>query len=1115
MRFHNVLFFSVIIYQSCQKPSQFEQMPGSSTGIAFRNEIVETPAHNILTNDYIYNGAGVAVGDINNDGWSDIYFCGNSVDNKLFLNKGNWVFEDITAASKTKGKPGWKTGVTMADVNGDGFLDIYVCYSGNYENEGYNKPVIANHPKRANQLFINSGTSKGGTPVFTDQAKEFGLDLPGTFSNQAYFFDFDKDGDLDLLLLNHANTFYAPFENTRKLRSSRHPYFGNKLLENREGRFIEISKEAGIHGSGLNFGLSASISDLNNDNWPDIYVTNDYDEQDFCYINNRNGTFTEVSHTIFNHLTKNGMGSDIADINNDGLPEIIVSDMYPEDNYRQKLLKGPVNFDGYQLSVDSGFHHQYMRNTLQLNLGFAADGLPRFSEVGQLAGISNTDWSWTTNFIDFDNDGLKDLFITNGFLKDLTDLDFLKLVEIASKGYGSNNPLDLIKYMNTTKISNYCFSNTNGIQFKNVTEEWGLGVKTITNSAAFADLDNDGDVDMVFNNLNDEAMVFQNNLQKANSNHFIKLKLKGAHKNSFGIGSKIRVELDKDTLYHEAYYTRGFLSSQEPVLTIGIGNHTLVNRIVVVWPDDQISTLTNIESNQTIVIDQHDAGGSGEFLTPPPASLFKDVTHESGLDFVHVENEFNDFHLQNTLLYQPSRLGGKMAVGDVNSDGNDDVFLCGAANQSSALYFGQDDGTLAMSNSQPWQLEKRQEDIDAIFFDADGDNDLDLYVVSGGSEFPKDSPNYQDRFYVNDGKGNFELIPEALPAEFAGGGCVAAGDFDQDGDLDLFVGGRMVPGEYPQTPNSYLLRNDTENGKVKFRDATPEANKDLASVGMVTDARWTDINNDGWVDLMVVGEWMPVRLFLNENGKLKDYSAPAGLENTEGWWTMIFEDDVDGDGDIDFMLGNAGTNLQIQAKVNEPLTFYLQDIDGNGSIDPILAHYVQGVEYPLARRDELIAQVGMMADVFSGYRQYANTTMPELMSKINTGDQKILPTRILASSCLINNGDGTFRCQPLPLEAQFSMVNGVVKEDFDRDGSPEFLLAGNFYAYNAFLGRSDASTGVLTEWKNGGFKVKRQESPLLNSDDVRDLTVLKFKHTPYKIVTSANNGAAKVYEIRE
>jgi enediyne biosynthesis protein E4 len=1109
-----------LLFQQCRQQPQFTPMSPEDTGLRFRNEITETVHNNIMTYEYTYNGGGVAAADVNNDGLTDLYFSGNAVSNKLFINKGGWKFEDITQQSNTAGRADWKTGVTFADVNGDGWQDLYVCYSGNAAGEGFNKAVIMDHPKRANQLFINQGCSPGGVPAFTEQAAQYGLDAPGTFSTQSYFLDFDRDGDLDMFLLNHANMFYSVFFNVKRLRNLRHPYFGNKLYRNDQGKFVEVSEQAGIHGSGLNFGLSASISDLNSDGWPDIYVTNDYDEQDFCYINKGNGTFKEVSHTLFGHLSKYGMGSDIADLNNDGLPDIFVADMLPEDNHRQKLLKGPDEYDKYALAVDSGYHHQYMRNTLQINLGLAGDSLPRFSELGQLAGVSHTDWSWAPLITDLDNDGLKDLFITNGYLRDYTNLDFLKYTvsDAVNEANTNNRPLDLlsvVQQMPSTRLTKYVFSNTGGLHFKDKTKEWGLTQKAVSNAAVYADLDNDGDQDLVVSNLNDEVSVLQNHQEKIQKNNYIKIKLAGKKPNTSGIGARLQVKLEDKTLSHEANFSRGYQSSVEPVFTIGIGKATVIREITVQWPDQTVSTLKDIQPNQTIMIGQEKSvpASTSQFTAHEP--VLKEVTIAARLDFRHTENRYVDFKSQRLVPYQLSRLGGKLAVADVNKDGNDDVFFGGASGQAAELYYGTDDGRLEKAPSQPWEADAHYEDTGITFFDADGDDDQDLYVVSGGNEFPPGDPYYQDRLYLNNGTGTFGRARGALPAEETSGSCAVAADYDLDGDLDLFVGGRLAAQNYPLYPKSFLLRNDTHNGIVKFTDVTKDAHETLQLAGMVTGALWHDLNKDAWPDLILVGEWMPVRIFLNERGKLKEITGDLGLSETQGWWSGIAKADADGDGDMDFLLGNAGLNLQLRASKNEPLTCYMQDLNADGAIDPMLCYYIQGKSYPIASRDELLDQVTPLRKKFIKYADYADATIEDILTKEQLASAGILKAVTLRSSWLENKGDGSFALKALPDLAQVSAVNAFVQHDVDNDGKAEIIMAGNFYPYRVQLGRSDASMGLLLKFSEGEARAYRQRSPLWLGGDIRDLTVVKFKNAPQKIIVSRNNDAAAIFECVE
>jgi enediyne biosynthesis protein E4 len=1096
-----------------EAPQQFTELSSKETGLDFRNDIVETPYNNILTYEYTYNGAGLAAGDVNNDGLADLYFSGNSVPNKLFINQGHWRFKDITATSKTAGRKDWKTGVAMADVNGDGWLDIYVCYSGNAPGEGYNLPVIKDHPQRANQLFINNGCEPGGTPTFTERAAEYGLDARGTFSTQAYFFDYDLDGDLDVFLVNHANTFYSAFFNTKRLRNLRHPYFGNKLFQNNNNRFVEVSARAGFHGSGLNFGLSAAISDLNFDNWPDIYVTNDYEEQDFCYINNGDGTFKEVSHQLFGHLSKFGMGSDIADINNDGLPDLLVLDMLPEDNHRQKLLKGPDEYDRYTKAVDSGYHHQYMRNTLQLNRGFAADSLPRFSEIGQLAGVSSTDWSWAPFLVDLDNDGLKDIFITNGYLRDYTNLDFMKYTStVYHQAKVANQLVDylnIIQQLPVTRLANYVYKNDDGIHFTNKTEPWGLTRKSVSNGAVYADLDNDGDYDLVTNNLNDPVTVLRNNQDEIQKNNFIKIKLKGKKPNTYGLGAKIMITTAAAEIFQEVYFNRGYASSVEPVLSIGIGKSTLLKEVKVWWPDGTQSTIANVLPNQVITIDQQQALPAEKATKASPnKTILQDVTARSGLDFRHKENNFIDFKMQRLLHYQLSRLGGQFSSGDVNKDGNDDVFFGGAVGQSGEFFWGKADGTFIKATQQPWAIDAVCEDTGSVFFDADGDGDVDLYVVSGGNEFILGAPLYQDRLYVNDGKGGFSKAVNALPAETASRSCVAAADYDKDGDQDLFVGGRHSPGNYGTIPKSFILQNNSKGNTIEFSDATAQVNPDLSNAGMVTDAVWTDFNNDTWPDLMVVGEWMPIRIFENKNGTLTERTDLKSLDKSNGWWCSILPADMDGDGDTDYFLGNAGTNMPYKASPQEPVQLYVADFNKDGALDPVLCHSIQGKSYPAVGRDEMLEQIPSLRKKFTTYADYADATIHDIAN----GEPMKSPLQAyILQSCWLENVQGKqFNLHPLPSVAQFSSANGFLVDDFDADGTNELLVVGNFYPFKPQIGRSDASMGLVLPIGQGKVNPAPVIANAWLTGDIRDVALLKFKSTT-RVLVSRNNDTARVF----
>src|SRR5258706_1652213 len=831
--------------------SVFTLLDNSTTGIHFNNISVENEQINILTYEYMYNGGGVAVGDINNDGLKDIYFTSNNQENKLYLNQGNMKFEDITAKAGVGCKEGWKTGVTIVDINGDGFLDIYVC-----------KSADGNPERRRNILLINNGDL-----TFTDKAKEYELDDFG-YSTQATFFDYDNDGDLDMFLINHSlievsNTIgISPM-----LRNARDPNFSNKLFRNDNGVFKDVSEEAGITGGMANYGLGVVATDINNDGWQDIYVTNDYAENDHIYINNKRGGFVDSVHEILDHMSNFSMGLDIADFNNDGLPDICTLDMLPEDNKRQKLLYGPNEYDKFNMFVKSGLHYQYMRNMLQLN-----NGNGTYSEIGQLAAVSNTDWSWAPLIADCDNDGNPDLFVSNGYKRDFTNMDFLKYkANIQMKGRGQNNspkiPMsEIIKNMPSNQFHNYFFRNNGNLTFQDVSMDWGFGKPVLNNVAAYADLDNDGDLDLITNNIDQEAFVYKNNSNEQFKNNYLTLRLKGEAKNRFGIGSKLKIYFDGKIAFKEANPTRGFQSSVDFDLEIGLGKSTVADSIQIIWPSGETQPIKSVKSNQLLVLEEKNAVNNYNYNQYVPAKYFVQDTKQA-ITFRHKEDEFIDFGVQSFLPGLLSTQGPHMAKADVNGDGLEDIFIGGASGQAGALFVQDKKGEFRNTAQPAFLKDSLPEDIDAVFFDADEDGDNDLFVVSGGNAFKESSPELQCRLYLNDSKGHFTLKLNAVPQVFVNASCVKPADIDGDGDIDVFVGGRVIPGKYPETPNSYLLLND---GKGNFTDKTASLAPGLQNAGMVTDAIWVDLNNDKQKDLIVVGEWMPIKVFINEKGKLTD-----------------------------------------------------------------------------------------------------------------------------------------------------------------------------------------------------------------------------------------------------
>jgi len=1071
------------ITASAQQPL-FNLLQPKETNVKFANDVEETEALNVLSYEYFYNGGGVAVGDINNDGLPDLMFTSNMGDNKLFLNLGHMKFKDITAEANPglKGRAGgWKTGVTMADVNGDGLIDIYICYSGK----------VADDDARRNQLFINLGNNK-----FKEEAKEYGLDDAG-YGTQAVFFDYDGDGDLDMFLLNHSikridNADFAKYQKIPDDLSS------NKLYRNDNGHFTDVSKAAGIIQNPLTFGLGVVVSDINKDGWPDIYVTNDYNEPDYLYINNHDGTFSERSKQMLRHMSHFSMGADIADFNNDGLPDIMTLDMLPEDNNRQKTLQMDEKYEALQLMLDQDLHKQYMRNMLQLNNG---DGT--FSEIGQLAGVSNTDWSWCPLIADFDNDGYKDIFVTNGYLRDYTSKDFLRYWgDYKIKKAMAAEPallMDLIHAMPSTPLPNYIYKNNHDLTFTNKQTEWGLGQANISAGAVYVDLDNDGDLDLVINNVNQPAFIYQNMSRENNNSNYLAVKLKGTGKNTEAIGAKVYVYTAGNVQYQEVYPTRGYLACMPATLHFGLGEYKNVDSVKIVWPDQTSQLLTDVKGNQQLNVAWAALLKKEVMAAPVAKTVF---THADPLlNFKPDEISANDFKRQLLMLTMFSKVAPVIAKADINKDGLEDLFISGSKDLPGKIYLQQKDGKYIEAELKRRGIENTGTTAAAAFFDANGDGFPDLYIAKGGySSYEPNTADLQDELYINDGKGNLWLCSTPLPAVNAcSKSCVRPCDFDGDGDVDVFVGGRVIPGQYPVAPQSYLLVND---GKGNFTAATVP----FANIGMVTDAQWIDLNGDGRKDLVLCGDYMPITVYLNTKEGFVDKTSDYFSGAQKGFWNKLEFADVNGDGNPDLIAGNFGLNTQIKVSEQQPGEMYFSDFDKNGSIDPFFNYYIQGKSYPFVSRDELNEQISAMRKRFTSYRAYADADITNVFFPAELKDATKLEVNQLKTTLFINK-DGKFVATDLPVQAQFAPVTQIITGDFDKDGHTDLLLLGNKSDNRVKIGAMDANYGCLLKGDGkGGFTyIVQPVSGLSVAGDVKSAIETRINGLPYLLIGASDN----------
>lgn len=1108
--FISILLFIFCFASACKNDEEqvndkalFQLLPSKETGITFNNEVKDTKELNIFNFRNFYNGAGVAIGDINNDGLPDVFFTANQGQNKLYINKGNWKFEDVTQGAGIKNQNKWYTGVTMVDLNGDGWLDIYVCNSGGLV--GYNHP---------NDLYINQKTG-----TFKEEAAAYGLDDKG-LTTHAAFFDFDHDGDLDCFILNNSPRSIESFGYNKAIRDIRDPINGDRFYRNDKGKFTDISAQAGIYGSEIGFGLGITVGDLDNDGWEDMYISNDFFERDYLYINQRNGTFKEVINDAMGHISQGSMGSDMIDINNDGLLDVFTTEMLPEADYK---LKTTIKFDDYDVQnarLQGDFHHQFTSNCLQLNNG---DGT--FSEIAQLAGVDATGWSWGALSFDFDNDGMKDLLVCNGISKDLTDQDFLEF-------FGSNEVLnnvkeggfkfdEILKRMPSNKVKNYAFVNRGNLRFANLTDSLGLGTPSFSNGAAYGDLDNDGDLDVIVNNANAEAFVYRNRANDQLKHHYLKIRLEGNAPNTAGIGSRVSIYTKNGMQVLEQMPSRGFQSSVDLPLHFGIGVNTHIDSLQVRWPDQRMQTLTNIKADTTLTLQQNIA--SEKFIPPTKKvnSLFEDVTSQviTG-NISHRENQFIDFDVERLIPKMLSTESPSLAVADINNDGVEDFFLSNSIGDTAKIFIQNKAGRFSALAQSAFAADKYFETTTSVFTDIDGDRDMDLLLGAGGNQAKPGSPYLYVRLYKNDGKGNFSRDTTTLPKVSVNASVITMCDINGDGKQDIFIGARCVPGAYGVTPASVLLKN---NGDGTFEDVSGKNSTVLMNLGMVTDAKYADVNNDGKKELIVVGDWMPVTILSFENGMVK---KTAEIKNSNGWWNNLEVDDIDGDGDVDLVAGNAGLNSRILGTPDKPAKLYVGDFDKNGQIECVPVYFkTDGKAYPYFMKGELQAQIPSLKKDFLYFADYAGKPI----EKVFTADQlktiNVLQVNETRTSLFRNDGKGNFAIEPFDQMAQLSYVFGAYIGDLNNDGKKDVFMGGNFYGLKPQAGRFDASYGV-TEIASGGslapFSKKEEnkkenflyippaESGLFVNGELRDI-----KPVGSYLVVAVNNQPIKIFKPRQ
>ncbi|WP_242156930.1 VCBS repeat-containing protein [Aestuariivivens sediminis] len=1096
------IFLIVLFYISCVKESDntnketlFTNLDSNDTGVKFTNTVLNEKDVNIFTYRNFYNGGGVAIGDINNDDLPDIFFTANQGANKLFLNKGHLKFEDISKSANIEGNNVWSTGVNMVDINNDGFLDIYVCNAGN---------VTGDNLK--NELYINNGNL-----TFTEQAEKFNLAESG-LTTHAAFFDYDKDGDLDVYILNNS---FIPvnslnYSNKRELRAkdwevpSLLKGGGDKLLRNDDGKFVDVSEEAGIFGSLIGFGLGVTVGDINNDSYLDIYVSNDFYERDYLYINNQDGTFTESIKDWTTHTSQSSMGADMADINNDGNPDVFVTDMLPEHNKRVKETTQFETYDVYQRKQGLDFDHQYMQNSLQLNLG---DNY--LAEIANLSGVSKTDWSWGALLFDMDNDGYKDIYVCNGIYHDLTNQDFMtffandiiqNMVLTGKKEEVSN----IINKMPSNPITNYAFKNSGNLGFENVTHAWGFDKLTFSNGAAYGDLDNDGDLDLAINNVNQEALVYKNNAETLTQNNYIKIQLQGKSPNRYGIGSKIKLFSNKEVILQEVIPSRGFQSSVDYVQTIGIGNKT-IDSIQIIWPDNSFQILTNVLPKKKYIFKQENASLKLTFSNKNKNTFFSEV--ENKLES-HQENHHSDFNYEGLIPQMLSKEGPTISIADVNGDGLDDVFLGGAKGQVSKLFFQTTSGDLIAPREQGFEKDKDLEDTASAFFDADNDGDLDLMVGTGGNEV-EDEKNYKTRLFLNNGKGYFGKSSETIQATFHNASVIAPCDFDDDGDMDVFVGSRSVPTIYGINAKQQLLEN---NGKGGFKDVTKNKAYVFNGLGMVTDAKWYDFNADGKKDLIVTEDWGTPRVFENNGKQLVERNT--NLSQFKGWWNAINVSDLNHDGLPDLVLGNNGLNLPYKPSKENPIKIFVNDFDNNGTIEQILTETIDGKDVPIITKHELTAQIVSLKKKNLKFSEYATKSIDELFPEEIISQSIVREVNISQTVVALNSISGDFKIIPLPTQVQFSSVSAIAVLDVNNDSNLDLVMGGNQYNFKPQYSRLDANYGSLLLGEgNGTFNwVDYDDSGFFVDGEIKHIATLKTTKG-IELIIGINNQQPKIFKL--